>query len=302
MDSSAISDAGQLQDLALSSLPTADNFQFEGSKPKSTETMEGLLQNMQTSAIEIESQTEGHLKSKEPIFDLFPRLPPELRVKIWKIALPGPRIVEVYLDQVDDLSRGVHDVIRVSTPPPVLMHVNFESRMVAREKYWLPLNECSRNSTLLSGDYAFIDPSMDTVFVSWSPQNQKLPEAQLANGKMWSKAARESIRLFAMDERAWCELAGDEGFVYFENLEKFTIVDNPEPYELWHDGCGEKRPIHDKNLTFVDMDDEEQIRDLHLSVEGAMRFDNRYYNRSPGWRIPIIEVKGVAKRGKKCPC
>jgi hypothetical protein len=31
-------------------------------------------------------------------FAIFPKLPIEIRFKIWKMALPGPRIVEILLD------------------------------------------------------------------------------------------------------------------------------------------------------------------------------------------------------------
>lgn len=84
-------------------------------------------------------------------------LPVLLRLKIWKFALPGPRIVEVYLDRVvPDLDRSYYheDILRVNTTPPVLMHANWGFRSIALEKYWLRLgNEEAKD------DFARIDPA-----------------------------------------------------------------------------------------------------------------------------------------------
>lgn len=35
--------------------------------------------------------------SSDPTFTLFTRLPPELRMKIWRDAVPGGRIIEPYV-------------------------------------------------------------------------------------------------------------------------------------------------------------------------------------------------------------
>jgi hypothetical protein len=63
-------------------------------------------------------------------FTLFPKLPIELRLKIWEEALPGPRIIEIHHDDnrlynfegEDEVNR-----IEVKLPPPILHSVCQES-------------------------------------------------------------------------------------------------------------------------------------------------------------------------------
>jgi hypothetical protein len=67
-------------------------------------------------------------------FHLFPRLPPELRRKIWRHALPSPRIMSI------DFIQRPHQSIpqfEPNHPPPVLLQVCHESREVALENYEL---------------------------------------------------------------------------------------------------------------------------------------------------------------------
>jgi hypothetical protein len=216
--------------------------------------------------------------------------PAELRLKIWKMALPGPRIVEIYLNIATDRRTGVkgEQVLRVNTPPPALMHVNWESRRAALEKYWLQLgNEEIKNF------FAQIDPTEDTIFIPWTLSDPGSLVDRLINGAAWSEEAKQSVRLMAVDERTWRELHGPKGFIYFENLERYTIV----AHDL-NDGCWEGWRQRDTDLSFVDLDDEEIVHDRYSSVRDQMSFENGYYNRQ--WKLPVIEVKVAARGGKKC--
>lgn len=67
-------------------------------------------------------------------FHLFPRLPPELRRKIWRHGLPAPRVVNF-----DFISRFRNPPPHFETNygPPSLLHVCRESREVALESYEL---------------------------------------------------------------------------------------------------------------------------------------------------------------------
>lgn len=77
-------------------------------------------------------------------FPLFTTLPTELRLNIWREALPGPRIVDVFFDvnihqaiysrSKDDNWDGPH-ILRANQPPPTIMHACHESRAEALRFY-----------------------------------------------------------------------------------------------------------------------------------------------------------------------
>jgi hypothetical protein len=285
MDSNATSAIQRIRPTAHSSLEPTDDFSADNSKSGSGAAMKGAFQSMQTSRGKIECASKILSESNEPGFSLFPKLPAELRLKILKLALPGPRIVEVYYDR----ARHPWDksFIRFNTPPPAALHANWESRRVALEKYWLRLGNEEINDC-----FAQIDPTEDTIFI---PFNSLVKlQQRLINGKAWSKEAKESVRSLAVDARSWKRLCGPEGFVYFENLEKFTIV--------IHDSVNcqskEKWRMPDTDLSLVDVQDEVEVYDHHLSVESQMEFDNGHYGRQ--WKLPTIEVKVAVKGEKKC--
>ncbi|KAG0650140.1 hypothetical protein D0Z07_2902 [Hyphodiscus hymeniophilus] len=90
----------------------------------------------------------------------FENLPSELRIKIWKYMLPGPRVVSVRFD------RGAKEYTS-STAPPILLRTCPESRTVALEMY---------TNLVLSPKYTssvFVDFDIDTIFfdsLDCSPQ------------------------------------------------------------------------------------------------------------------------------------
>lgn len=63
-------------------------------------------------------------------FTLFPLLPLELRQKIWRYTLPGPRVAEVFYD--DDIGE-----CKSPCSLSVALHVNYEARLVALKTYEL---------------------------------------------------------------------------------------------------------------------------------------------------------------------
>ncbi|KFY69723.1 hypothetical protein V498_10428 [Pseudogymnoascus sp. VKM F-4517 (FW-2822)] len=73
-------------------------------------------------------------------FHLFPRLYPELRLKIWHFALDvGPRVVTIHYEPT------THS-FRTPTPPPALLHTNRESRHEAQRAYPLLFGTASAPS------------------------------------------------------------------------------------------------------------------------------------------------------------
>lgn len=95
-------------------------------------------------------------------FELFPRLPTEIRLKVWQFATNGcdARIVQVKIKNLvtkySEHGRGV--VFSSATPIPGVLHACSESREVALCRYRLSM------SSFASGPRIFLDYSSDTIY------------------------------------------------------------------------------------------------------------------------------------------
>jgi len=89
---------------------------------------------LQDQVINLTRQLQSCSLQPPKIFHHFPRLPPELRRKIWRYALPAPRIMSV-----DFLQRSPqhNPQFEPNHPPPMLLQVCHEAREVALENYEL---------------------------------------------------------------------------------------------------------------------------------------------------------------------
>lgn len=97
-------------------------------------------------------------------FTLFPDLPSELRIKIWALAQPGPRIIKVMKNEL------MYGGVSSATSPPVLLHVCRESRYETLKVFSLLL-EGSTTFALhpVEDDVPqsiYVNPKIDTVFIS----------------------------------------------------------------------------------------------------------------------------------------
>jgi hypothetical protein len=63
-------------------------------------------------------------------FAFFPKLPTELRVIIWELSLPKPRVVEISISDDEDSL-----VAKTDSPLPAHFKANFEARQVAFKNY-----------------------------------------------------------------------------------------------------------------------------------------------------------------------
>lgn len=100
--------------------------------------------------------------SSKPKFTLFPKLPAEIRLMIWKAALPGPRLVDVNFQFEDsEFAFGSNLASCASpTPPPTLLSVCHESRTEALKHYSLCFAVGSEEVGV------FCDLKIDTLFIS----------------------------------------------------------------------------------------------------------------------------------------
>ncbi|KUJ07202.1 uncharacterized protein LY89DRAFT_678167 [Mollisia scopiformis] len=118
------------------------------------------------------------------IFSLFPKLPIELRVEIWRLALPPPRVIEI-----DCCLRGqsfdslIFSPMESRSQASGLLRANLESRAVFLEHYKLLCNQgkSARNATdtatcesrhwSSSSPVVYINYDIDTLYIGPSSEN-----------------------------------------------------------------------------------------------------------------------------------
>lgn len=97
-------------------------------------------------------------------FPFFPNLPRELRDKIWKQSLPGPRVVEIFPPLKNENGGGVYgqelDISPRSSAVFSTLHVCWESREIAL-KYYQP-----EFHHVLGGRPIYFNFETDTLFLN----------------------------------------------------------------------------------------------------------------------------------------
>jgi hypothetical protein len=171
------------------------------------------------------------------LFTCFPKLPIELRLKIWKEALPGPRIlpVECRFNFVQGIEQK-HFI--VTTPPPVAFHVSRESRQEALKKYTSRLDTTSNTSNF------WIGPVNDTIYMAW-PKGDYI----IAWVSDWFQADVDKIlsliQHFAIDSQLFVVGEARNIAIYFAELKTLTWV-------LHDPKCEQGVSYNAKTVTFAD--------------------------------------------------
>jgi hypothetical protein len=93
-------------------------------------------------------------------FHLFPKLPPELRFKIWGLAARQPRDVEVRAGIVKAKDNTKHAQFRSVSPAPAVLHANQESREECLKMFVKCLPERSTTNQRI-----YINPELDLLIV-----------------------------------------------------------------------------------------------------------------------------------------
>jgi hypothetical protein len=100
-------------------------------------------------------------------FTVFPKLPKELQAMIWKRALPGPRVIQIDTDDVEEYvtrSRNVSVswwyIVKAITQVPAILHTTAESRKIALQPYKLCFGEH------LDGKQVNFDQKCDIMYIT----------------------------------------------------------------------------------------------------------------------------------------
>ncbi|OIW33748.1 hypothetical protein CONLIGDRAFT_190418 [Coniochaeta ligniaria NRRL 30616] len=132
-------------------------------------------------------------------FHLFPRLPPEIRIKIWNFSLPDPRIVEVRCGS-DSISNkvpiglgGVTGCLS-SASIPVTLGVCRESRAETSRRYKAMFGFAGRPGRV------YFDPARDVLYFGANGTGLMGPHAQFRTVFALCESDLACVRRIAVDE------------------------------------------------------------------------------------------------------
>jgi hypothetical protein len=192
--------------LAESISVSVDDFVAFAPNQLSKEDLKAFLEGIQVSTSNIHSLSTALIAS-DAVGDFirFPKLPVELRFKIWESCLPSQRIVEFYAKVVNDTDGNqMERNIGINQAPHIFFRVCRESRQVAMERYSVQL---SKSKYQLANTR--IDPKTDWLCLAtnsilhmsylkqiWSPEAGQLKTIGIAHFKWNAKLLGHLFKTF----------------------------------------------------------------------------------------------------------
>lgn len=220
--------------------------------------------------------------------------------------MPGERILETYCEQAQFTYDNANNVMHykpariiVKTPPPVLLHVNQESRAEALKRYTLRLD------TEYSEGLGWIDPSQDVVYFPWAGYSTR--NYGIFDGSIKMKEGILSqVYQLAIDLGAVNVLNNPNSKSYaaylrtlseFCNLEKFIII-------LHRSTCKDLRYLSGRELSlgwpkwefFWERDKDEE--ECANGIEATFQKVNDTFG--PGYQAPDISFSSIKRDGWDC--
>jgi len=206
-----------------------------------------LLQQI-SSQFKEEEQSKAQTSDKEvlTVFTLFPKLPIELRCKVWTYSIPGPRIIEIYNGKLDGVVRSIHFFSNLHIAKAThkvlgsLLAVNTESRDFVASRYniirgrKLGILSMSKHSVFL------VDKKRDILYFNNTARTSLMPFMLGAK-----EIGSVNIRSFALPFHSFTSLLGSEKstktvcqlLLRLENLEKLMLVRVPGDSQHKNNGC-----------------------------------------------------------------
>jgi outer membrane phospholipase A len=125
--------AGDTKAVATENSPTPDSHPQPASEDKdiSPPDTNTDINQSDDSSTNTDTQTDTNQPLTE--FHCFDKLPVELRVMIWKLLIPGPRIIKVNFNQKN--KRKIGAKLTATIRIPILLHIKKETRNLALKYY-----------------------------------------------------------------------------------------------------------------------------------------------------------------------
>jgi hypothetical protein len=147
-------------------------------------------------------------------------MPTELRLKIWKYALPGERVIQIIIKVItSEHSRHLRGLKFSSvTPVPAMLHACPESRLVALEHYELGM------ATHLSEPRIYVDYEKDTIYFGEANITEPFTLAALLRDMPEKELLK--IRQLGMSQHLWNEkpFCNNHVLMDFTSLEKVILA------------------------------------------------------------------------------
>lgn len=218
-------------------------------------------------------------------FTLFPGLPTEIRLKIWRLIAPGPRTVLVQYSTKCKISAFTGWTSPY--PPPVILAICQESRLEALKSYQLAFGSYFHPAKI------YIDFSIDTLRFEnapkewepfWDPNEQHYSERTLT--------ASRSREVGPSDYLLDILLGG--GYHGVDDTEKIQhmIIDVSEVLYGRKNFCWDEIRLFTalKELTLFAWDVDEVADEMMAHYRETL---NRVARAHPEWIIPQIRVKSA---------
>jgi hypothetical protein len=128
--------------------------------------MDAVLEGMESAIVQVPNglsnsptfpNVQAPDEQPQPLqtFTLFNKLPTEIRLTIWKLATPGPRVIRIDVDSSNKYALGIGNLLI-----PSIMHICRESREVGSRLYSLGFGhedtECAED---------WFNPELDTLYI-----------------------------------------------------------------------------------------------------------------------------------------
>jgi len=190
-------------------------------------------------------------------FTLFPKLPPEIRLKIWRYITPGPRIVEIqYATEPKRLVESIPGTLRPvgpgwisKDPQPIVLHICQESRMEALKRYQLALGTYE--------NLIYVDFSVDILYFARGVEgnsfiNYRMATCNISDHVLDIWNLRESLDAGGFD-------AGYLGNIQYLIIEIKELLAGHREYLRWN----ELRYFKGlKELTVISRDIDKEVDEL----------------------------------------
>ncbi|PMD45687.1 hypothetical protein L207DRAFT_617436 [Hyaloscypha variabilis F] len=157
--------------------------QLPQQQDSSANTAVGLDRPVVRRNVQTRTQRRNHQRAlqsgrvKPTTFHSFPKLPKELQLKIWKLLILGPRIIELkaveVIEEVDEWSELSCERCIAQNDHPVLLHICSDSRYLAQQIYKLSFEDELKWPVYMDPDrdvLLFHDTRAIDVFASTCPR------------------------------------------------------------------------------------------------------------------------------------